>query len=116
MEPTPEQILEWIRSVIRNVEDLKWAAPVDNLLCVCSAIARIAYQAGADAELEECCDWVDEKPEDFGIDGSTLYDARRPKPPSLKEQALEAFEALLNGEDSSHFGAIREALESLPDD
>ena len=53
-------------------------------------------QAAADAELEACCEWAKGR---FLPDWSDdLRAARRPKPPSLKEQALEALEA--------HFGAI----------
>ena len=45
-----------------------------------------AAQWGADQELEACCEWLDER---TVINGSTaLRLARRPKPPSLKEQAL----------------------------
>ena len=47
------------------------------------------YRAGADMELEACVKWI----EDCGYHPSVPEDlraARRPKPPSLKEQALEA--------------------------
>ncbi len=42
--------------------------------------------------------------------------ARRPKPPSLKQQALEALDHILNNS-STELGAstIRRALEALPD-
>ena len=55
---------------------------------------------GADQELEACCDWLDvqetRSPQWFDLRHdacalvSDLRAARRPKPPSLKEQALEA--------------------------
>ena len=45
-----------------------------------------AAQWGADQELKACCELLDELP----YDGPMLNAARRPKPPSKKEQALEA--------------------------
>jgi hypothetical protein len=51
-------------------------------------IATQAAQWGADQELEACCEWLDER---AVLNGATaLRTARRPKPPSLKEQALDA--------------------------
>ena len=51
------------------------------------AIAIHAAQWGADQELEACCEWLaDESFRCF----DQLRSARRPKPPSLKEQALTA--------------------------
>ena len=82
-----------------------------------------AFQAGADAELEACCqalyDRYDSVRHATGFPGSDMSDwlraARRPKPPSLKEQALTEFDSLLG--DSDHEGAaiILRALEQLPD-
>jgi hypothetical protein len=46
----------------------------------------IAYQAGADQELEACCEWL--AYEGHEHEHLALRAARRPKPPSLKEQAL----------------------------
>jgi hypothetical protein len=45
------------------------------------------YRAGADAELEACCEWLDR--EGWSGESRQLRATRRPKPPSLKEQALE---------------------------
>lgn len=74
-----------------------------------------AYQAGADQELEACCewficDWTDIETAD------KLRAARRPKPPSLKEQALGALEHILHNS-NTELGAetIRRALEALDD-
>ena len=50
-----------------------------------------AFQAGADQELEACCEWVSKYLPylgDFPMPEDKLRAARRPKPPSLKEQAL----------------------------
>jgi hypothetical protein len=79
-----------------------------------------AFQAGADQELEACCEWIKSElrgqlrpAHRIAIE---LRDARRPKPPSLKEQALEVFEALIHGDASGlDVGVIRRALEALPE-
>ena len=85
-----------------------------------------AYQAGADQELEACCEWFQEfyKTESWvKHDLKHFRDARRPKPPSLKEQALQAAQRFYaNGHEDCNdeevkddFDIIRRALESLPD-
>ena len=48
-------------------------------------IATQAARWGADQELEACCEWLKDPHETAKL----LRAARRPKPPSLKEQALE---------------------------
>jgi hypothetical protein len=79
-----------------------------------------AYAAGADQELEACCLLLDngEYAASYGChDGTSLRAARRPKPPSLKEQALEALERVQDL--YPHMGntkTIRRALEALPND
>ena len=81
-----------------------------------------AYRAGADQELEACCEWLDRRL--FGRDEiAELRAARRPEPPSLKEQALAALqEAAYMADDSPPQGicsdqidTIRRALEALDD-
>ena len=75
-----------------------------------------AAQWGADQELEACCEWL---PSDLTIDGQDLRSVRRPKPPSLKEQALADLEQLLDiAKASGVFNppdTIRRALEQLND-
>jgi hypothetical protein len=56
-----------------------------------------AYQAGADAELEACCKWLESEPDPGHVDllrscATALRAVRRPKPKSLKEQALIALD------------------------
>jgi hypothetical protein len=70
-------------------------------------------QAAADAELEACCQWLNSK--DFRRLSAAFRAARRPKPPRLKEQALEAFEELIHGVNNIDVAVIRRALEQLPD-
>jgi len=77
----------------------------------------VAAQWGADQELKACCTEVSF----WGSKGmaNKLRIARRPKPPSLKEQALEQLECIQT--DLNKFGmgistdTIRRALEALPE-
>jgi hypothetical protein len=79
-----------------------------------------ASQYGADQELEACCEWL-AKPEVAltGKGPGDLRASRRPKPPSLKEQALEQLACIQT--DLNKFGmgistdTIRRALEALND-
>ena len=86
-------------------------------------IAARAAQWGADQELKACCAWLD----GFNGDGEMLRLDRRPKLPSLKEQALDAMREMqiepcvINGVDTNaairaKYDIIRRALEALPDD
>jgi hypothetical protein len=85
-------------------------------------MAKKAAQWGADQELEACCEWFQEfyKTESWvKHDLKHFRAARRPKPPTLKEQALEAV-IRLGKKYPSYEGAdietIRRALEALPND
>jgi hypothetical protein len=72
-----------------------------------------AYKAGADAELEACCEWLKTKEWIHPEFSDELRDLRRPKPPSLKEQAISALDQL-----SGHvkdIDQVRRAIEQLPD-
>jgi hypothetical protein len=75
------------------------------------------YRAGADAELEACCEWLDL--EGWSGESRQLCAARRPKAPSLKEQALDALAHIATGPNPTAFlecqDTIRRALEQLPD-
>ena len=75
-----------------------------------------AARWGADMELESCCKLLelsDPNAREF------LYAARRPKPPSLKEQALDQLGCIKTDLTRCGMGisvdTIRRALESLPD-
>ena len=79
-------------------------------------VTELAQQI-ADQELEACCKWTDVNGWDDACD--ELRAARRPKPPSLKEQALDALREAestgclyVNGRSD----LIRKALEALPND
>ena len=75
-------------------------------------IATQAAQWGADQELEACCELV------LGLT-DYIRAARRPKPPSLKEQALDAWDRLRNEawceEIDFDLDFVRRALEALPE-
>ena len=84
-------------------------------------LIHAAYAAGADQELGACCHEV----QNMYSGGSRLRAARRPKPPSLKEQALETLRSMqidpvvingvnLNAEVMAKYDTIRRALEQLP--
>lgn len=79
-------------------------------------LAAKAFQAGADQELEACCEW-------FRVKGyhpwvyRDLRDIRRPKPPSKKQRGLTALEATnLKKDDPLLYQEILNAIEGLPDD
>lgn len=77
-----------------------------------------AYAAGADQELEACCLWMERNFDDWDNRFSDyLRAARRPKPPSLKEQALEALAAIEGNFNTvgDRADTIRRALEALDD-
>jgi hypothetical protein len=81
------------------------------------AVFSLAAQWGADQELDECCMWI--RKEKSVLMAEQLDIARRPEPPSLKEQALEQLGCIQT--DLNKFGmgistdTIRRALEQLND-
>ena len=77
-----------------------------------------AYRAGADQELEACCEWLRKDLDAYELVGlravyldHNLRVARRPKPPSLKEQALASTNAILNDPSRARPAEVRAALE-----
>ena len=81
-------------------------------------LATQAARWGADQELEAC---VQLTRDNDGYDAALgLRATRRPKPPSLKEQALAELEILRIDANTHGLGfdapAIRRALEALPND
>jgi hypothetical protein len=68
-----------------------------------------AFRTGADQELEACCEWL----RFVGDLEQQLRAERRPKPPSLKEQALELLEQHAYGwtPAPNDWDLIRRALE-----
>ena len=101
--PQPELVSDWTRNRGYSCSSELW-----------DYIATQAARWGADQELEACCEWVSQwcgrwpdgsRPEDG------LRSARRPKPPSLKEQALARTDAILNDPNRALLTEVRETLE-----
>jgi len=108
--PPPELIEDWI----------ELAKPLPQRPPNPGELATLAARWGADQELEACCEWLDKGFGDVGNFPATLRAARRPKPPSLKAQALAALHAVATGandtrEQHQDLDTIRQALEALPD-
>ena len=102
--PPPELIGQWLT----EAADLQLLTP--------SNLTHLATQAarwGADQELDACCKWLEcnyNYPQ-----ANPLRVARRPKPPTLKEQALEVVTGLEKRWDlQCDLACIRRALEQLP--
>jgi hypothetical protein len=107
--PPPELVREWCahNSEHENYEQF-W-----------HYIATQAAQWGADQELEACCALLLQEgawpwPEEV----ARLRAARRPKPPSLKEQALHELVDAYDKDkiDDTTYDTIRAALLALPND
>ena len=100
--PPPELIEDWIEIA----KPLPQRPPNPNEL------ATQAARWGADQELEACC--ADLRMVLGPNQADWLRSVRRPKPPSLKEQALEEV-GVFEGMGTCNIDIIRRALESLPD-
>ena len=83
------------------------------------AVFTTAVQWGADRELEACCEWLDAGLRTPYV-AIRLRSDRRPKPPSLKEQALDELDRIPTHDNEGRtvgvdVSIIRRALEQLPD-
>ena len=112
--PPPELALQWINEYLNEHPE-----GVDVEVLVVSAA-----QWGADQELEACrmeiidgaglC-YIDETSDRVRL-AEDIWTARRPKPPSLKEQALELLDKAEDPSwDINDFSVVRRALEQLPE-
>ncbi len=113
ISPPPELVQEW-----RKAPEFSALSPCVMVTVTTTKLQDIATQAarwGADQELEACCEWLQDP--DLNVDTYKLRAARRPKPPSLKEQALAALNEIEDsyGGPSTQEILIRRALEQLPD-
>jgi hypothetical protein len=106
--PPPELVQQWWTEFERTEPD------TDSLVFIATQAARW----GADMELEECCEVL---ARELICDGkhvaTDLRIIRRPKPPSLKEQALLAINTAVADDRLSAVVAdvVRRALEQLDD-
>jgi len=124
--PPPELIKDWYDEWNESDQTTHFAH---------THIAIRAAQWGADQELKACCDCILSAHSDPAVTGDTvlvdkrvfvkqLRAARRPKPKSLKEQALQELDKVDILWATEEFGqetlksvdTIRKALEALPDD
>jgi hypothetical protein len=111
IKPPPELVMEWVNNhyggkVHRDLGGVELS------------IAAQAAQWGANQELEACCKWFSADVVSEVIDVvSELRAARRPEPPSMKEQALrELSNAYDSGKiDDTTYNTIRRALEGIDD-
>ena len=116
---------------IELVQQWMTEARSQDYVCITEQVAHRAAQWGADQELEAIIRLagqaaLPEKDRYFdGLTVAAIRSARRPKPPSLKEQALAeltAWTEMRNGPgesllcDGLSVATIRRALEALPDD
>jgi hypothetical protein len=109
--PPPELFAEWLA-------EAKRLHPAESTGFIAGEVARLAYQTGADQELEACCEWLDDYL--LAPKSGQLRAARRPKALSLKEQALEQLDGIAAVFRMTHGGnlvcdTIRRALEALPE-
>ena len=118
--PPPELVGQWLCS-----EDYQWG-PLEqaSITITTNRLQNVATQAaqwGADQELEACVNYIDNNMS--GNKAREFRAIRRPKPPSLKELALEALQFVdekLKGHLPLHnhcnaIHTIRRALEALDD-
>jgi len=112
LTPTPKQLQSWIDKICYPHEQGVGPSLKDKEL------ASLAFKAGADQELEACCDVM-------RVNGSYVSDGvlraiRRPKPPSDKEMALAELDRLIARIPTEGAMAmaesIRKVLEALPND
>ena len=104
--PPPELFAEWLA-------EAKRLHPAESTGFIAGEVARLAYRTGADQELEACCEWL--KLEGHEYEHEALLAARRPKPQSLKEMALEALDEEQAELSIQNYKLIRSVLEQLPD-
>jgi hypothetical protein len=114
LTPPPELVQQWLCS-----DDYPWG-PLEQTSITITAnrlqnVATQAAQWGADKELAACIEWIAGR--DWTWTSAQLRTARRPKPPSLKEQALEELGDAYDRDkiDDTTYDIIRRALEALDD-
>ena len=100
--PPPELVEEWFNN-----------SPIDRGL----TLATQAAQWGADQQLEDCCEQLKSIPSPLGaplgeMASNALRNSCRPKPPSLKEQALSVINSTSPYLDETAINIIRKALEA----
>ena len=105
--PPPELVQQWANESPMECSAESWAYEL--------FIAHHAAQWSADQELEACIAWFDTYIPGYELVADRLRAARRPKPMSLKEQALAELAEWENVMDIASDSPIRRALEQLND-
>ena len=109
--PPPKPFKQWEDDILNERDN------VDHVL---HCVWRHGFHAGADQELEACCEWLCAV-ERWKTAADRLRSNRRPKPPSLKEQALDGLRRIETNipqslkEFEASCDVIRRALEALDD-
>lgn len=105
MKPTPEQLTEWLSAALTVHPDGRPAV-------IAGHVAYQAYAAGADAELDQCCEWAVANA--WHKADEALFRSRRPEPPTAQQLALEALErvAQMTWLPQEEIDAIRRGLEA----
>jgi len=110
--PPSDLVEEWLNAALPNRDT-----------CVKTQLCTQAAQWGADQELEACLEHLFRR--GFSdADILCLRAARRPKPPSLKDQALQVlasapgpdYPRVMTVLNADEHALIRQALEALPND
>jgi hypothetical protein len=106
--PPPELVQQWIGEFFGCKVSGELASSEQFL-------ANRAAQWGADQELEACCEWLKTRHWIEPGFADELHAARRPKPQSLKEQALDQLTSVEDRYGLINTDYIRRALEQLDD-
>jgi hypothetical protein len=114
--PPPELVQKWVAEIWHEGTPVRVALSDTH-------IATRAAQWGSDQELEACCLWLNGGSSIDYYAAALLRSDRRPKPPSLKEEALAKTKALLDDPGRALLIEVRDtlelnrrALEQLPND
>ena len=123
--PPPELVQQWRHQWWSVDPDCEGAISLQHYIATQAAqwgwdqrgaTTEAELQQARDEELNACCEWLDFY--SSATDARDLRTARRPKPPSLKKQALDAL-ATIEGDFNTvgdRAETIRRALEALPND
>jgi hypothetical protein len=101
--PPPELVQEWWEEADQYQDDPK---------TYFDHVATQAARWGADQELEACREWLNKYR--LPLFAIHLFQVRRPKPPSLKQQALAILDDAWRGDfGDDEMATIRRAVEAL---
>ena len=111
--PPPELFAEWFANSLKTLDRKVSRDDTGTTGLIAGEVAIQAARWGADQELEACCEILHGEFNYHHL-AEPLRAARRPKPPSLKEQALEALDRMYQLPTNEDKYIISCALEQLP--